>query len=162
MFCGAALPALGISNLLNFIVTLMPSPVEKAFPKRGTNPKTNEPAERVCSVDEPFSAQVFKTLADPFVGKISLIKIISGVLTPNTQFTNANIEKTAKAGSISTMCGKKLTPSFKLIAGDIGVRQACGHQDRRHALRPRASHRLPVGDLPRTQLLHGHRRQEEG
>ena len=46
---------------------------------------------------------------------------LSGVLTPNTQFTNANIEKTAKAGSISTMCGKKLTPSFKLIAGDIGV-----------------------------------------
>ncbi len=121
VFCGAALPALGIDNLLNFIVTLMPSPDEKAFPKRGTNPKTIEPAERVCSVDEPFSAQVFKTLADPFVGKISLIKVISGVLTPNTQFSNANREKLAKAGSVSIMCGKKLTPTFKLIAGDIGV-----------------------------------------
>ena len=72
-------------------------------------------------LDEPFSAQVFKTLADPFVGKISLIKVISGVLTPNTQFSNANCEKLAKAGSVSIMCGKKLTPTFKLIAGDIGV-----------------------------------------
>ena len=121
VFCGAALPALGIDNLLNFIVSLMPSPAEKAFNKRGTNPKTNEPADRACSVDAPFSAQVFKTLADPFVGKISLIKVISGVLTPNTQFVNANNEKIGKAGSVSVMCGKKLTPTFKLIAGDIGV-----------------------------------------
>lgn len=121
VFCGAALPALGIDNLLNFIVSLMPSPAEKAFNKRGTNPKTNEPADRACSVDEPFSAQVFKTLADPFVGKISLIKVVSGVLTPNTQFVNANNEKIGKAGSVSVMCGKKLTPTFKLIAGDIGV-----------------------------------------
>lgn len=121
VFCGAAAPALGISNLLNFIETIMPSPLEKAFPKRGTNPKTNEPAERVCSTEAPFSAQVFKTLADPFVGKISLIKVVSGVLTPNTQFLNTNSEKVSKAGSVSVMCGKKLTPTFKLIAGDIGV-----------------------------------------
>jgi len=121
VFCGAALPALGIDNLLNFIVSLMPAPTEKAFNKRGTNPKTNEPADRPCDINAPFSAQVFKTLADPFVGKISLIKVVSGALTPNTQFVNANNEKVGKAGSVSIMCGKKLTPTFKLIAGDIGV-----------------------------------------
>ena len=163
VFCGAALPALGIDNLLNFIVTLMPSPDEKAFPKRGTNPKTNEPAERVCSVDEPFSAQVFKTLADPFVGKISLIKVISGVLTPNTQFSNANREKLAKAGSVSIMCGKKLTPTFKLIAGDIGVLTKLVDTKTGDTLcDPVQSHRFPVGDLSRTLLFHGDSGQEEG
>ncbi len=121
VFLGAALPCQGMDNLLEQIITLMPSPAEKVKPHHGTNPKTDKDEERACDVNAPFAAQVFKTLADPFVGKISIVKIISGVLTPNTQFININKDKAGKAGSVGIMLGKKITPAAKLNAGDIGV-----------------------------------------
>ncbi len=117
VLCVSALTRIGTGKLLEDIVDLMPWPLDHE--KEGKNPKTGDAETRVCNESAPFSAQVFKTLADPFVGKLSLVKVMSGVLTSDTVLYNANLEKTEKAGSIYFMRGKKQLPAPKVVAGDI-------------------------------------------
>ena len=117
VLCVSALTRIGTGKLLEDIVDLMPWPLDHE--KEGKNPKTGDAETRVCNESAPFSAQVFKTLADPFVGKLSLVKVMSGVLTSDTALYNANLEKTEKAGSIYFMRGKKQLPAPKVVAGDI-------------------------------------------
>ena len=79
----------------------------------GVNPKSGDAEERVCADDQPFSARVFKTLADPFVGKLSLLKVTSGTLPSGTPLYNANAEKAEKAGNIYFLRGGKQNPAQK-------------------------------------------------
>ena len=115
--CCDSITRVGLGKVLDNIVDLLPSPDGRVH--KGVNPKTDEADERVTAEDQPFSAQVFKTLADPFVGKLSLIKINSGVLTGDMTLYNANAEKTEKPGTIYYMLGKKTNPLTKGVAGDI-------------------------------------------
>ena len=115
--CCDSLTRVGLAKLLDNIVDLLPAPADRVL--KGVNPKTGESEERTVSEDQPFSAQVFKTLADPFVGKLSLIKINSGVLTGDMTLYNANAEKTEKPGTIYYMLGKKTNAIQKGVAGDI-------------------------------------------
>ena len=115
--CCDSLTRVGLGKLLDNIVDLLPSPDGEV--NKGVNPKTGEEESRVCAEDQPFSAQVFKTLADPFVGKLSLLKINSGVLTGDMVLYNANAEKTEKPGTIYYMLGKKTNPVTKGMPGDI-------------------------------------------
>lgn len=115
--CCDSLTRVGLGKLLDNIVDLLPSPADREI--EGVNPKSGEKEVRVCRDGEPFSAQVFKTLADPFVGKLSLLKINSGVLTSDTMLYNANAEKTEKPGTVYFMLGKKTTATTKVVAGDI-------------------------------------------
>lgn len=119
VFCCAAAPCLGVTTILDYIVDVFPSPEFKGD-KKGIDPKDGSETARALD-NAHFSAQVFKTLADPFVGKISLLKVYSGVLTSDTAFINGETEKAGKAGTVSVMRGKKLINVDKLIAGDIGV-----------------------------------------
>ena len=115
--CCDSITRVGLGKLLDNIVDLLPAPADRVL--KGVNPKTDENEERTISEDQPFSAQVFKTLADPFVGKLSLIKINSGVLTGDMTLYNANAEKTEKPGTIYYMLGKKTNAIQKGVAGDI-------------------------------------------
>ena len=115
--CCDSLTRVGLGKLLDNIVDLLPSPDAVEF--KGVNPKTGDEEVRVCAEDQPFSGQVFKTLADPFVGKLSLVKINSGVLTGDMTVFNANAEKTEKPGTIYAMLGKKTSVINKAVAGDI-------------------------------------------
>ena len=115
--CCDSLTRVGLGKLLDNIVDLLPSPAGREI--KGVNPKTNDEETRVCEDGQPFSAQVFKTLADPFVGKLSLIKVNSGVLTGDMTVYNANAEKNEKPGTIYNMLGKKTTAVPKVVAGDI-------------------------------------------
>ena len=115
--CCDSLTRVGLAKLLDNIVDLLPAPADREI--KGVNPKTGEEETRVISEDQPFSAQVFKTLADPFVGKLSLLKINSGVLTGDMTLYNANAEKTEKPGTIYYMLGKKTNAINKGVAGDI-------------------------------------------
>ena len=115
--CCDSLTRVGLGKLLDNIVDLLPSPADREI--EGVNTKSGEKEVRVCRDGEPFSAQVFKTLADPFVGKLSLLKINSGVLTSDTMLYNANAEKTEKPGTVYFMLGKKTTATTKVVAGDI-------------------------------------------
>ena len=114
--CCSSLSRVGIAKLMDNLIDLMPSPAETTM--TGVN-KAGDEETRECTVDAPFSAQVFKTMADPFVGKLSLVKITSGVLSSDTALYNANAEKAEKAGSIYFLRGKKQTQATKVIAGDV-------------------------------------------
>ena len=114
----SALTGVGIRTLLNTIVTMhSPEHTENV----GVNPKTGDEIKRATSVNEPFSAFVFKTIADPFVGKLSLVRVCSGTLTSATALYNSNSEKTEKAAGIYFLRGKKQQGADKVIAGDIAA-----------------------------------------
>ena len=117
VMCCDSLSKMGVTKVMDNIIDLFPSPAGKEI--KGINPKTEEEVTYVCAEDQPFSAQVFKTLADPFVGKLSLIKINSGVLTGDMMIYNANADKTEKPGTPYFMLGKKTTAAAKVVAGDI-------------------------------------------
>ena len=79
---GSAANLIGVHTLFDMMFNYMPTPEESRGGVRyGTNPDTGEKVERIVSTDEPFSAFVFKTIVDPFIGKISLFKVVSGSLT---------------------------------------------------------------------------------
>ena len=117
VMCCDSLTRVGLGKLLDNIVDLLPSPADRVI--EGINPKTGDKETRTCSADQPFSAQVFKTLADKFVGKLSLLKINSGVLTGDMTIYNTNADKTEKPGTIYWMLGEKTNAMPKAVAGDI-------------------------------------------
>ena len=83
------------------------------------NPKDKEAVERKVSTSEPFSAYVFKTTVDPYVGKISLMKVISGKLSGETEVYNPNKDKSEKMGNLFLLRGKNQIEIDKIEAGDI-------------------------------------------
>ncbi len=119
VFMTSATTGVGVMKLIESIVRLLPSP--QGVVSTCKSLRSGEETKRVCDVDQPFSAQVFKTLADPFVGKLSIFKVKSGSLSVDTQLYNSNVEKAEKINTIYTLRGKKQTTVTKLIAGDIGA-----------------------------------------
>ena len=117
----SALTGVGIARTMDLMAKYLPSPAHDGSAQKGKNPKTGEEISRVCKDEEPFSALVFKTIADPFVGKLSLVRVFSGVLTGSTTLYNANKEKNEKAGGLFSLRGNKQTNVEKLHAGDIGA-----------------------------------------
>ena len=117
----SALTGVGIARTMDLIAKYLPSPAHEGLEQKGKNPKNGEEIVRYCKDDEPFSALVFKTIADPFVGKLSLVRIFSGMLTGSTPLYNANKEKNEKAGGLFSLRGNKQTNVEKLHAGDIGA-----------------------------------------
>ena len=115
--CCSSLTRIGMAKLLDNIIDLMPSPAGRVL--EGVNPKNGETVERVCADDQPFSARVFKTMADPFVGKLSLLKITSGTLDSSTALYNVNAEKSEKPGTIYILKGKQQSTTQKVCAGDL-------------------------------------------
>ncbi|MBP0957439.1 MAG: elongation factor G [Oscillospiraceae bacterium] len=106
----------GIDMLLKEICLLMPSPVDcpPAIAYSG-----DDIEEIPCKDDAPLRAFVFKTVADQFVGKMSCIRVMSGVLKANTEYINAATGETEKIGKLYTLCGKKQTEVTSVGAGDI-------------------------------------------
>jgi elongation factor G len=119
VFLGAAGPNLGISLLLDNIVEFMPSP-DKKIHIVGKTPKDEE-VVYTADGKQPFAAQVYKTVTDPFVGTLSVFKILGGELTASQAIKNSNTGKSEKFGQIYVMSGKKQINVEKLAAGDIGA-----------------------------------------
>ncbi len=115
----SALTGVGIAKMMDLAAKYLPSPNGRKY--EGINPKNDEPISRDCSDEDPFSAFVFKTIADPFVGKLSLFKVCSGQITTSTNLYNANAEKAEKAAGIYVMRGKKQINKTSLHAGDLGA-----------------------------------------
>ena len=86
-----------------------------------TDVKSGEEIALSCDESAPFAAQVIKTVADPFVGKLSIFRVYSGSLKGGSSFLNVSRDKTEKVGSISSMRGKKQVEMDRIIAGDIGA-----------------------------------------
>ncbi len=114
---GSATLEVGLAALLDDIVELLPAPNEKGA-IIGTSP-SGEEIVRTPSPDERFSAFVFKTLADPFVGKLSYMRIYSGRLHANGQTYNATRRDAERVGSLLLLRGKEQEQLAEAIAGDI-------------------------------------------
>ncbi|HKK02182.1 MAG TPA: elongation factor G [Desulfuromonadales bacterium] len=118
VLCGSAIANIGVRSLLEYIVACLPSPVEKGT-QIGTNPKTGEMEERQPDESEPFSAMVFKTISDPYTGKLTLFRVYSGVLKSDSSIYNPNKESMERIGQIFQLEGKKQRPVEEAVAGDI-------------------------------------------
>ena len=120
IMAGSALQNRGVINLLNEIVTYMPQARERL------NTLADDIAgDKMISIrtdeDAPFAAQVFKTVIDPFSGKLSYIKSFRGVLKSGTTVWNSNTECEERIGQIYVLRGKKMEAVDQLAAGDIGA-----------------------------------------
>lgn len=118
VLCGSALRNIAVHPLLDMINFVLPDPSFRKEAK-GTNPKSKSEELRPISVDAPFSALVFKTLADPYAGKLSIFKIYSGTLTPDMSPLNSGKNTTERIGQIFRLEGKKQKSVGSASAGEI-------------------------------------------
>ena len=127
VMAGSALTNRGVINLLNEIVTYMPQARERL----NTMVEDLENPGKVYSLrtdeDAPFAAQVFKTVIDPFSGKLSYIKSFRGVLKSGSVVWNPNTETEERIGQVYALRGKKMEPVDQLAAGDIGAVNKLGN-----------------------------------
>lgn len=120
VLCGSSFTSASIRKLLDAIIEYFPSPDEG--PKEvAVKAGTEEGVEIKCDPNAPLSALVFKTIADPFVGKLSFVRVYSGTLKADSTVYNANQAQTEKVGKIYFMRGKKQLDTPQIIAGDIGA-----------------------------------------
>lgn len=118
LICGSATTGAGIDMLLDVITDYMPAPDDKRA-KRGF--RNEDENVRKISKDEPFSAVVFKTIVDPFIGRISIFKVISGKIDKDTVVYNSTKGQEEKIGSLFYLNGKTQIETKEIIAGDIGA-----------------------------------------
>lgn len=119
VYCGSAVNNIGVKELADGIVKYMPSPEDRP-PKKGKDSK-DEDIELKPSADEPFSAQVFKTIIDPYVGQLTIFKVFSGKLASNTSFYNATKGSKERIGQIYYIQGKEQKAVDSVVAGDIAA-----------------------------------------
>ena len=121
--CGSATKNMGVHQLFDAILLCLPSPVEKSkiTPILGKNPKTSHEIERRPLENEPFSAKVFKTIADPFAGKLSLFRVFSGVLKADYTVYNSTRDSKERIGQVFYLMGKKQIPIQKVGPGEIAA-----------------------------------------
>ncbi len=118
---GAAIYTIGIRVMMNSINKYLP-PTNKVKPTvNAVNPKTDDIVEINCDETEPLSAFVFKTIADPYVGRLSIFKVCSGVMKKDTMVKNVNKNIAEKIGHIYILRGKEQIEVDELKAGDIGA-----------------------------------------
>lgn len=120
VFVGSALQCIGTQQVLNGICHYLPSPEEKdAFVAK--NVATGNQEEIRPDSESPLSGLVFKTSADPYVGKLSYFRVYSGVISSSSQVWNANKNSMERIGQLFTMLGKTQQPVPQVAAGDIGA-----------------------------------------
>jgi elongation factor G len=116
--CGSALKNMAGSTLLDLIVQFLPSPNECGGVS-GTDSKSGDETERDPSPDAPVSGLVFKTLTDPYTGRLSIIRVYSGTLKPDSSLYNSNKEKNERYGQIFVLGGKTQKPLEEAGPGEI-------------------------------------------
>ena len=118
IYCGSAYMNWGVDFLLNCISKDTP-PAGRKPVLMGTLPDGSE-IEVECKLEDPLAAFVFKTIADPFVGRISIFKVNAGEIKANSVVYNATKGKEERISNLFFMVGKKQIPTDKVTAGDIG------------------------------------------
>lgn len=120
VLCGSAYNKLGISSLMNAINAYFPAP-DSSDDFFIAKKEDGSDARRKVDVNDPLAALVFKTVADPYVGKLSYFKVYSGIMTPDTTVYNTVSGQSERIGKIFALVGKKQVEVEKLNAGDIGA-----------------------------------------
>ena len=118
--CGTSYKNKGVQKLLDAIVDYMPAPTDIP-PIKGVNPETEEEEERPSSDSEPFSALAFKIATDPFVGRLSFIRVYSGTLNTGTQVLNSTKKQKERIGRILQMHANHREDIETVYSGDIAA-----------------------------------------
>jgi elongation factor G len=118
VLCGSGTKAVGMRPLLDAIVRYLGSAADLG-PQRGKDPKLGVELERKPDVHEPFSAIVFKTIVDPFAGRLSLLRVVSGKLVPDMTVLNTSKDTRERIGHLLQLNGKKQTAVGSAIPGDV-------------------------------------------
>ncbi|MCK5227978.1 MAG: GTP-binding protein, partial [Desulfobulbaceae bacterium] len=116
---GSATENLGSELVMNVINDLMPAPCDR-HPQVGTDPKSKDVIERAPTADAPFSALVFKTMADPYAGRLTIFKVISGTLDGDS-FYNSTKETSERFGQLLALEGKEQKPIDSVGPGMIAA-----------------------------------------
>jgi len=118
VFCGAAFKNKGVQPLLDGVVDFLPSPADIDSP-RGVNPHDEKEIERAVSDEAPFSGLIFKITTDPFVGRLSYLRIYSGILQSGTQVMNANNSNKNRISKLLEMHANSREELKEAYCGDI-------------------------------------------
>lgn len=118
VYCGSGQDNIGVRSLMDGIGKYLPSPSE--IQEIGRDTETAEPIELVQSSEEMTAAVVFKTIADPYVGKMSIFRVYSGEVKADSTYFNPNRGESERIGKVYSLCGKKQTEVKSIKAGDIG------------------------------------------
>ncbi len=120
VLCGSAAMNTGVQALMQSIIALTPSPIEAA-PYTATNPATGADVQLKSDSAGELAALVFKTLADPYVGKLSYFRVYSGTLESDSRVQNVRTGDEERLGQLYTVRGKEQLPVTRCLAGDIGA-----------------------------------------
>lgn len=120
VLCASTLKNIGIAQLLDAVVNFAPSPLKRPAPK-GKVDGQEELVECAPNPSGPVYAQVFKTVVDPFAGRINMIRVYSGTLTPDAVLHNLNKDKKERIGQLAFLNGKKQTATDEVGIGDLAA-----------------------------------------
>ncbi|MDX9745866.1 MAG: elongation factor G [Syntrophales bacterium] len=120
VLCGSSIKNIGITPFMDFMTKYLPSPIDRGSavgkPLSGDGEEERNPDEAA-----PFSALVFKTIADPYAGRLTIFRVYSGTLTSDGNFYNTTRKITERTGNISYVEGKTQKTAERLIPGDIAA-----------------------------------------
>jgi elongation factor G len=116
VLAGSALKNIGTTMLMDAIIRYLPSPADRTFTTKGDGGEEMSPSQ-----DGPLAALVFKTSADPYVGKLTCLRVYNGVLSSNSQVWNATRGEAERIGQLFLLRGKNQEPVPRVVAGDIGA-----------------------------------------
>ncbi len=120
VLCGSTAKDIGVDIFMNFLSDCMPSPLDVGA-KKGMDPKTGKEIERKSNPDEPFSAFVIKTVSDPYAGRLTIFRIVSGKLDADGSFYNVNKEAKERYNQLLQIAGKEQKPIKEAGPGDIAA-----------------------------------------
>jgi len=120
VFCGSSLKNVGVQPLLDAVVAYLPSPLDIP-PSKGINPDTDEKEERKPDNAEPLSALAFKIATDPFVGKLTFVRVYSGVLKTGGSIMNTRTSRKERIGRLVKMHANSRSEIDQVEAGDIAA-----------------------------------------
>lgn len=120
IFCGSALKYKGVQKLMDAVIDYLPSPADLP-PIKAFNPKTNKEEKRVLTVDQPFSAYLFKAQTDPHLGLLYYIRVYSGQVHTKDKVLVYPPKRIDRVGRLLVMHANKREETNSLSAGEIGV-----------------------------------------
>lgn len=121
VLCGSGIDNTGVTVLMNSIVKYMPAPKEEHTSIYGVDPESDEKIEVFCDKDHKAVALIFKTIVDPYVGKLSLFRVYSGIIKRDTYLLNVSTGNKEKVSHIYVLRGREQIEVDEIRAGDIGA-----------------------------------------
>jgi elongation factor G len=147
VLAGASAAPIGVDRLLTFIADAFPSPLDR--PPVTVLAKDGSEGERACDPDGPLTALVFKTVSDPFVGRINVFRVFSGKFRPDASVYNATKSVDERVGHLFAMRGKDHENLAEVPAGDIGAVAKLAHTTTGDTFSPKSDAvTLPPIELP--------------